>query len=164
MSHSPKEMDERIMSFLDAYRRRGRLNASAREAGVTPATVYRWRKTVEGFEEAFLEAKEDVVEVLEDTAFDLAVDGVLEERMDKDGNVIARKRTYATNVLLRLLEANAPEKYRQRSETQLGGIPGGEPIQMGDSEAAARLAAILATARERKAEADSQTAEDDPFS
>lgn len=151
--------DNDKQAFLDAYARHGRKNTACKEAGICPQTLRRWLKSDEQFAESFADAQQDVVEVLEKTAFMLAVDGVEEERFDKDGNLVGRKTSYATNVLLKLLEANDPDKYKTRTSSELSG-PGGVPLEVSPELAAARMAAILEDVRNR---VQGTLPEPDPF-
>ena len=48
-----------------------------------------------------------------------------------------------------LLKAHAPEKYREKTSMELTGANGG-PVQISDTERAAKIAAILASAKARK--------------
>ena len=60
---------------------------------------------------------------------------------------------YSDALLAKLLDGAMPHKYAQRVKTEIGG-PGGGPIKLEDeTSAAARIASMLETARQRKANA-----------
>lgn len=144
-----RHTDDTKQAFLDHYARDGRQNAAARFAGVSPATIARWRATDDEFEAGFQEARQDTVELLEKSAFDKAVEGVVEKRYDKDGNLISERTVYDTTLHVLLLKANAPEKYKDRSSTELSG-PGGGKLEISDETAAARIAALLEAVRDKQ--------------
>lgn len=58
-------------------------------------------------------------------------------------------RKYSDTLAIFLLKAHAPEKYRENTRMELTGANGG-PVQISDTERAARISAILAAAEARK--------------
>ena len=58
-------------------------------------------------------------------------------------------RKYSDTLLIFMLKARRPEKYRERANVELTG-QGGGPVELDDRSAAARIAALLATARARR--------------
>lgn len=62
----------------------------------------------------------------------------------------ATMKRYSDTLAIFLLKAHAPDKYRERSAMELTGANGG-PVQITDTERAAKIAAILAAAEARKA-------------
>lgn len=154
-----RHQDETKHEFLLALAHDGRFNAAARAVGLHPVTVRRWIKDDPAFAEGVETARLDLTERLEESAIERAVEGVLEERFDKDGNLIGRKRVYSDGLLTLLLKANAPDKYKDRSSTEIGNMPG-ETFDVSDTAKAARAAAILEAARQRR---DNPEDEVDPF-
>ena len=58
--------DETRQAFLDRLRVLGNVSRSARDAGVNPGIVYRWRKEDEAFAEAWEEAQLEAADYLEE--------------------------------------------------------------------------------------------------
>lgn len=83
--------------FIASFSESGNVRAACEVAGVSRATAYRHRKDVASFREAWSQAEEEAVERLEETARKRAVDG-------------------SDTLLIFLLKAHRPEKYRERYE------------------------------------------------
>lgn len=75
----------------------------------------------------------------------LVQDPVLDENGE---HRIAAVRKYSDTLAIFLLKAHDPAKYRENTRMELTGADGG-PLQITNTERAARLAAIVATARQR---------------
>ncbi len=86
---------------------------------------------------------------LEDEAHRRAFEGD-EQEVFKDGNCIGVTRKYSDTLAIFLLKAHDPEKYRENTRMELGGIKG-QPLEVNDTTAAAKVAALLARAEARKA-------------
>lgn len=151
--------DEQKQLFLDAYSVTGLKNKACKHAGFSPASLRTLMERDPQFREAFEEAREDAVEVLEDAAWQRAVHGNEETRFDKEGNTIGTRTVFSDGLLTTLLKANAPDKYRERTSTEISG-PGGQPIEINEATAAARMAAMLEAAKNRR---DGEP-DPDPFS
>lgn len=79
--------------------------------------------------------------------------------LDENGNKrIATMKKYSDTLAIFLLKAHDPAKYRENSRMELTGADGG-PVQFSDTERAAKVAALLAAAKQRKEEADSDVAD-----
>lgn len=61
----------------------------------------------------------------------------------------ATMKEYSDTLAIFLLKAHAPEKYRENTRMELTGA-NGAPVQISDTERAAKIAAILAAAKARK--------------
>jgi hypothetical protein len=88
------------------------------------------------------------VTALEDEAHRRAFDGTLEPVFHQ-GDECGTVRKYSDTLAIFLLKAHAPDKYRESSRMELTGANGG-PVQISDTERAAKIAAILAAAKARK--------------
>lgn len=74
----------------------------------------------------------------------------LEPVLDEQGNhKVAAVREYSDTLAIFLLKAHDPERYRENSRMELTGANGG-PVQISDTERAAKIQAILAAAQARK--------------
>lgn len=95
-------------------------------AKVPRRTVYSWQEHDEAFSHDFKQAEIEATEILEGEAFRRAYDGVESERFTRFG--IERRVEYSDTLLIFLLKARAPDKYRDRQSVEHSG-PGGGPIQ-----------------------------------
>jgi hypothetical protein len=88
--------------------------------------------------------------VLEDEAMRRGLQGV-EKPVFQGGKLVGHVREFSDTLLLALLRAHLPEKYTERSKTELTGADGG-PVKVQDMlplEVQQRLAAILQRAKGR---------------
>lgn len=113
--------------FLDAYAECGVIKYAAQVAGVNRATVRWWREHDKEFQAAFPDAKEDAIESLEIAAYQQAVEGA-EEYVVSGGKVMfgsdgkpLMNRRYSPQLLIALLKANLPEKYKDKREVEHSG-------------------------------------------
>lgn len=97
--------------FLAALADTGNARDSARAAGVDRATAYRHREKDEGFADAWEAALQDATDSLEMEARRRAVEGV-EEPVFHKGERVGSVRRYSDTLLIFLLKAHRPEKYR----------------------------------------------------
>lgn len=118
-------------AFLAAYAVTGNIAASAQAAGVHRTAHYNWLGADERYAEAFAQAHEVALDLLEQEARRRAVVGVSEPYLhagkvvtDEHGNPILKK-TYSDTLLMFLLNGGRPEKYRYRATVEHGGPDGG---------------------------------------
>lgn len=102
-------------AFLETFRVHGNVSRACRDHGINRADVYRWKEHDEEFMLGWNIAEIEATEHLEATAFDRAVNGVTQEtpiyfRGTAIDSVI--KTEYSDTLLIFLLKARAPEKYR----------------------------------------------------
>ena len=87
------------------------------------------------------------ISALEDEAHRRAFEGV-PEPVFHQGVECGSVRKYSDTLAIFLLKAHRPEKYRENSRMELTGANGG-PLQISNTERAAKIAAILAAAQAR---------------
>lgn len=134
------------------------LRAICRDAGMPhERTVRRWvLDDVEGFSPQYARAREMGLDAMADEVLEISdtpVEGVRREESD-DGYKEVREdmlghRKLQVDTRKWLLSKLAPKKYGERTAMELTGADGG-PVQITDTERAAKIAAILATAQARK--------------
>jgi hypothetical protein len=119
-------------AFLEHFRVSGNVLRSCQAAGVTRrAQVYEWQEHDDAFAVAFHQAEIEATEVLEDEARRRAAEGTRRLKFDKDGKALMDpetgdyyiEREYSDTLLIFLLKARAPEKYRDRYDVTTGGQP-----------------------------------------
>lgn len=149
----PAKTDQDRQAYLDALCETGVQTYALRKSGNAYHQLKKWREDPQ-FLEAEDEAKQEAADLLEAEAVRRAY-GVEVDKVGKDGVMYTETR-YADTLLIFLLKGAKPDKFKERTSTELGGM-GGKPIEMNDTTAAARLSAILDSARQRA----SQPAVDD---
>lgn len=146
--------DETKQLFLDALARTGIVADALRESGIkTYATISKWRREDEQFSAAYDEALDFAADALEAEARRRAIEGVRRTRYDKDGKLIAEEQVYSDTLLIHLLKANKPEKFAERTKSEITSPDGSFKPDNG-TESAARIAALLDEARRRREAGD----------
>lgn len=121
--------------FIAALRERGvvRYAVEAIKPAVTRQTVYEWRDADEQFAQEWESALEDATDCMEQEAFRRAVEGV--DRVvtcgkgvvfDPDTGRPMYERHYSDTLLAKMLSANRPAKYRERTSLEVSGPDGAE--------------------------------------
>jgi hypothetical protein len=107
----------------------GSISHAARAANMARITHYRWLESSEGYRELFEAAKQESLENLEREARFRAVQGLRQFKFTKDGSPLMHPVTgepyyeekRSDVLLIFLLKALAPKKYREQTQMQLGG-------------------------------------------
>ena len=99
-------------TFLRAYAQSGVISTALRAARVSPYTLKNFRESVPEFDEAVREAGEEAADALEEEAYRRARDGV-EKPVFQKGIQVGAIREYSDVLLMFLLRARRPEKYRE---------------------------------------------------
>lgn len=106
--------------FLKSLAENGVVRYACEDADTTQVTAYAHRKTDPIFAAAWAEAVDGAVQRLEQEAFRRAADGV-EEPVFYKGFECGKIRKYSDVLLMFLLKANRPEKYRDRFDVNVSG-------------------------------------------
>ncbi len=93
----------------------GRKGEAAFASGVSRRTVDNWIKSNKEFAALFEDAREDATEILEAEAHRRAIKGVSEPIYYK-GEKVGAVQKFSDTLLIVLLKANAPDKYRENIE------------------------------------------------
>lgn len=115
------QLAQRKKAFLESFAIMGNVSAACRAAGVPRRTLYSWLERDEQFTAAYRQAEIESTECLEAEAFRRAHDGVTSETpIIRDGKVIDTvvETKYSDTLLIFLLKARNPAKYRERVQMQ----------------------------------------------
>jgi hypothetical protein len=102
-------------AFLAAYVATATVSGAADAARISRSSHYDWLKTDDEYKTAFAEAQEQAIDMLEQEARRRAIVGT-EEPVYHQGKVVGHIRKYSDTLLIFLLKANRPGKYRERYE------------------------------------------------
>lgn len=117
-------------AFLAALAECGNITHAAESAKIRRQTVYEWKDADPAFAAAMEVAQETAGDRLEQEARRRAVTGTLKPVFYK-GDECGYIREYSDTLLIALLNANKPEKFKFRSSHELTG-KGGGPIEVRD--------------------------------
>ena len=112
------------MVFLDELAKTGNVSASCKKAKIVRSTAYLERETLKEFSAAWDAALEVATDALELEARRRAAEGVLEP-VFYQGELVAKVKKYSDTLLIFLLKAHRPEKYRENIHQENTGPNGG---------------------------------------
>jgi hypothetical protein len=101
--------------YLETLGRVGTLTAGCRAAKCSPHTVYKWRDEDPEFVAQETEIRSAFADSLEEEAFRRAYTGVVKP-IYQGGKLVGDVTEYDTTLLVLLLKAVRPEKYRERTQ------------------------------------------------
>jgi hypothetical protein len=137
------EQDLKKARYLRAIALTGTLTAGCKAARVSPHTVYQWREHDEPFSIAEHEARNAFADALEQEAVRRAWHGV-QKPVYHEGRIVGHVRELSDVLLMFMLKALRPEKFRERMQLQHAGA-NGEQLD---------LAALVGLARATVSDAD----------
>ncbi|MFA6358572.1 MAG: hypothetical protein WCY09_07955 [Candidatus Omnitrophota bacterium] len=124
-------------AFLSAFAKLGTVGRAAKLARIDRHTHANWLKE-EGeqgdlYRQAFADATDEAGDIMEAEARRRAVDGVEKPVFGSLGQgqgsgEVGRVQEYSDTLLIFLLKGARPEKFRERSSTEISG-PGGKPLE-----------------------------------
>lgn len=113
-------------AFLEALREMGNVRYACEAVDVPRRTVYEWREAESAFATAWEDALDEAADTLEQEAWRRAVTGVDKPVYGSLGagqgsGQVGTIREYSDTLLITLLKAARPEKYRERSDVRQSG-------------------------------------------
>lgn len=106
--------------FLEAFRDTGMVTAACEAASVARSAVYDARQKDEAFALAWHDVEEETTEQMEREAFRRGVEGV-ERPVYQGGKRVGAVRDFSDTLLIFMLKARKPEKYRERYDVNHSG-------------------------------------------
>lgn len=119
---------EKQLAFLEAFVELVSVTRAAKKARIYRTIVYDWIRDDAEFKKAYERACEIATFKLEDEAIRRAYEGTLRP-VFQGGEKVGSIREYSDTLLIVLLKARAPEKYKERTSSELTG-KGGGPIEV----------------------------------
>lgn len=124
--------EEKQRRFIETLADTGLVNVAARAVGMTRESAYRLRRAGHGaaFARAWDAARHHAGGLIEDIAFERAIEGTEQEVLDASGDVIAVRLVHDNRLLKYLLSHLKPERYGR------GGSPGPAARQTAEPQGA----------------------------
>jgi hypothetical protein len=120
MANRTKKTPKKESQFLEVLRKTADVSKACKTIKTGRATVYEWRKKDSLFAAAWDDAIEEAIETAEGEAYRRATKGTLKPVFYK-GVKCGSIREYSDTLLIFLLKAGKPEKYRERFEQRIEG-------------------------------------------
>jgi hypothetical protein len=142
--------DEDIQRYLDVLRTTGSVVKARRAVRTSKSTIDRIREQDAQFAEAEEEARGEYADLLEQELFRRAYEGEETAVFNKDGDLTGYQVKKSDTLLIFALKGLMRERYgTQYAQSNVSASVNG---QLDETSAAARLAAIIEAARQRRAE------------
>lgn len=106
--------------FLAAFAERANVRAACRAAGVSRQLAYETRKTDAEFARKWRTTRADAVDLLEEEAWRRAHDGT-KKPVYQGGALVGTVREYSDTLIIFLLKAHRPKKYRDNFKHEHSG-------------------------------------------
>lgn len=125
MARAPRFTRKRRQVFLTVLAEHGNLSEALKAAGISRPVAMASYETDEKFAEAWRAASDEAADRLEREARRRALEGT-EEPVFYQGRECGRVRRYSDSLMLALLKAERPEKFKDRVASELSGeVKGG---------------------------------------
>jgi len=144
MSARANRTPKKVQTFLDELSKCGNVKDACVAAGVGRRTVYDWRAKDPEFAQAWDSALDEAADTMEREAFRRAVEGTEKPVFGSLGKgkgtgEVGRIREYSDTLLIFLLKAARPEKYRERTETRHTGLTAEQAANLSNDDLEAEL-------------------------
>jgi len=105
--------EEKQRRFIETLADTGLVNVAAKAVGMTRESAYRLRRSAHGaaFARAWDAARHHAGGLIEDIAFERAIEGTEQEVLDREGRVIATRLVHDNRLLKYMLSHLKPERY-----------------------------------------------------
>jgi len=114
------KFDDWSSLFLEDLRQYGNIKHAAEQAGIDRSTAYKARHRNKRFSTAWDEAMEDATDLLEGEARRRGYEGT-DHPIIYQGEITDTYKEYSDTLLIFLLKAHRPEKFRDRYDITSGG-------------------------------------------
>jgi len=108
-------------AFLDLLATGYSVSAAAQRLGLHRQRLYELRDREAVFRQDWQQAVEAGTDLLEQTAWEIATKGALEETFDESGRLVSSRRKQDPATVRFLLASRRPEQYSEKTRLELGG-------------------------------------------
>jgi hypothetical protein len=108
-------------AFLDLVATGYSVSAAAQRLGLHRQRLYELRDRDAVFRQDWQQAVEAGTDLLEQTAWEIATKGALEETFDESGRLVSSRRKQDPATVRFLLASRRPEQYSERQRLEIGG-------------------------------------------
>jgi hypothetical protein len=122
--------------FLEAFQRHGNVTWACREIGCSRRLAYKWKEDDSAFAVLYRQAEIEATETMEQEAYRRAVSGTAKPVFHQ-GAVVGSVQEYSDVLLIFMLKARAPEKYRENVNVKHSGQV--EHVQMNAARSVLRV-------------------------
>lgn len=126
-NHRTIRAHKKRQAFLDALAETASVFAACRESGLARRTAYDWRAEDPDFAAAWDKALDIGTDALEDEATRRAFHGY-DEPVHYKGKATSAIRKYSDTLLIFMLKARRPERFKERAAHELTGEGGGPVV------------------------------------
>jgi mannose/cellobiose epimerase-like protein (N-acyl-D-glucosamine 2-epimerase family) len=123
MANRSKRTPQKDGKFLATLAKTADVTASAKAAGYSRRSVYEWREYDEKWREDWEDAWHRGVDAMEEEARRRAIDGVNKAVYHK-GKIVGYEKVYSDNLLMFMLKARRPDRFRDNSSIEYSGKDG----------------------------------------
>jgi len=127
VAKTEKTIEKQRATFLDALSQSANVTRSAKRAGIARCVAYQWRDADEEFRKAWDAALELGIDALEDEATRRAAEGVVKP-VFYQGVKCGSVREYSDTLMMFMLKARRPDRFKDRAATELTGAEGGSIV------------------------------------
>ena len=124
MANRIKRTPQRRNKFLKALAEYGIVGTACKAAGIGRTMAFQWRQDDPVFASQWNEAVEQATELLEKEAWRRASEG-WEKPVFQNGSQVGTIREYSNTLLIFLLKALRPDRYRDNAKVEISGPQGG---------------------------------------
>lgn len=127
--------EEKQRRFIEVLADTGLVNVAARAVGMSRESAYQLRRSAHGaaFARAWDAAREHAGGLIEDIAFERAIEGTEHEVVDSHGDVVSTRLVHDNRLLQYLLSHLKPERYGRARASGAAPQPAAEPVPLLES-------------------------------
>lgn len=127
IAHDKRTKNKKQADFLEKLEEYASVTRAAKVSKVPRRTIYQWIEDDANFKKKYDSSCAIAISSLEDEAVRRAYEGTVRP-VFQGGKSVGKIREYSDTLLIVLLKARAPEKYKDRFQGEFSG-PNGKPIQ-----------------------------------
>ena len=113
-----KMTPQKKRKFLEKLARTGNLHAAAADIGMSRSSMYKLMARDTAFRQRVEMARDKASGNLDEAAYKRGVEGVDKPIYNRNGQIIGTEKVYSDKLLMKLMEANDPERHGKGKRTE----------------------------------------------